>query len=78
MFAYVHSHDRGEPGPRRQPWEPNWRMWAWLALALVLGYASTLVQGAAGAGLVLVTFTAACKAAAVGLPYGTGLSEWRQ
>jgi fatty acid desaturase len=67
--------DRPEPRP---PWRPNWRVVAWLVAAGVIGYASLSAHGALGAALMVVAFGAICRAFTVALPYGEGLTEWRQ
>jgi hypothetical protein len=67
--------DRPEPRPA---WRPNWRVVAWLAAAAVIGYASLSAHGALGAGLLVVAFAALCRSITVALPYGEGLTEWRQ
>ena len=80
FVAYVHSHEP-EPegsGPRRQPWEPNWRMWRWIAGAVLAVYAATHTDGAAQAALVLIAFVLICLAVDAALPRGDGLREWRQ
>jgi hypothetical protein len=65
-----------EDGPR--PWQPDWRVWRWVALAVVVGYAATRATGGIGVLLILVAFYAACKALAQALPYAGGLHEHRQ
>jgi hypothetical protein len=76
FVAYVHASDaEGEP---RTPWEPNWRVWRWIAAAAPVGYAATRAEGALEALLVFIVFALACRAAAEALPTGDGLREWRQ
>ena len=69
---------RREPEPAPSTWEPNWRMWSWIALALAFGLAASQVNGGIGLVCVLVAFGAACKAIDVAMPYRAGLREWRQ
>ena len=76
IVAYVRASD-GE-GESRQPWEPNWRVWRWIAAALVVAYAATQADGAAELLLVLGVFALACRAATEALPSGDGLREYRQ
>ncbi len=64
--------------PERPVWEPDWRLWAWIAAAL----AATAGCFATGG---LVSFVLLCAALGLGaractraLPYGGGLSEYRQ
>ena len=78
FVAYVHAHDPEPPEERRAPWEPNWRVWRWVALAAVAGYASAHTHGAAAALLMIVVFASVCQAAAEALPNGDGLREHRQ
>ena len=73
MTMLIHEE---EPGPR--PWQPNWRIWRWAAVALIVGYAATNATGAVATLLILVAFAAACKAVAEAVPYGGGLREHRQ
>jgi hypothetical protein len=76
FVAYVHARDSDDQ--RRRPWEPNWRVWRWIAAAVVLAYAATRSDGALEALLILGAFALACQAAAEALPSGDGLREWRQ
>ena len=78
FLAYVHAHDSDPPEERRAPWEPNWRIWRWVAAAAVAGYASAHTEGAAAAVLMLLVFAFVCQAAAEALPNGDGLREHRQ
>ena len=81
FLAYVHSHEPDRPpgaGGGRRPWEPNWRMWRWIAGTLVAVYCATQAEGAAQALLVIITFVFVCLAAEAGIPRGDGLREWRQ
>ena len=80
FVAYVHSREPDPPGsdPRRRPWEPNWRVWRWIAGAVLAGYAATHADGAAEALLVLIAFVLVCLAADAALPRGDGMREWRQ
>ena len=81
FLAYVHSHEPDPPpgkGGDRQPWEPNWRMWRWIAAAAVAVYCATEADGAAQGVLVILAFVLVCLAVDAGLPRGDGLREWRQ
>ena len=79
---FVHSEEPdppSEPGDGRpRPWEPNWRVWRWVAAAVVITYAATHAHGAVQALLVLVVFALCCRALTEALPYGDGMREWRQ
>jgi hypothetical protein len=81
FLAYIHSHDEGRsPGDERglRPWEPNWRVWRWVAAAVLLTYAAVRSDGAVQALLVLLIFVFCCQAGAEMLPRGDGMREWRQ
>jgi hypothetical protein len=78
FVAYVHARDDEPPEGGRQPWEPNWRMWRWIAGAVLATYAATKADGAAAALLALIAFGLVCLAADAALPRGDGLREWRQ
>ena len=67
-----------EEPPRPREWQPNWRIWRWVALAVVVGWAATQASGGVGVLLILVAFYAACKALAEAIPYWDGLREHRQ
>ncbi len=78
FVAYVHAQDP-DPGEEPRPaWEPNWRVWRWVAVAAVAGYASAQARGAVAALLMLVVFACVCQAAVEALPNGDGLREHRQ
>ena len=62
----------------RAPWEPNWKVWRWIAGAALAAYAATQADGAARALLVLIAFALVCLAADAALPRGDGLRQWRQ
>ena len=65
-----------EGGPR--PVEPNWRMWAWIAVTAVLAFAAFHATGFAGYLVLCGAVGSGCKAATAALDYGGGLTEWRQ
>jgi hypothetical protein len=78
FVAYVHAQDPDPHEDRRPVWEPNWRVWRWVAVAAVAGYASAQTEGAVALVLTLVLFACVCRAAAEALPSGDGLREHRQ
>jgi hypothetical protein len=78
FVAYVHAHEPDPPPEGPAPWEPNWRMWRWLAGAAVAVYGAGRADGAVEMLLVLIAFVLCCQAAAELLPRGDGLREWRQ
>jgi hypothetical protein len=78
FVAYVHAEDP-EPRPEgRRPWEPNWRVWRWVAAACVVAYAAARSDGALEALLAFAVFGLVCRAAVELLPDGDGLREHRQ
>ena len=74
LLAYVRASEPDD----RPVWQPNWRIWRWVLAAVVVAYAASRSDGAVGTLLVLVAFGLACQALAEALPYGRGLTEWRQ
>jgi hypothetical protein len=75
FLAYVHAQEPDPDG--RAPWEPNWRLWRWVAAAVGVAVGAALTSGVLEAVLVLVVFGLCCRAALELLPDG-GLHEWRQ
>jgi hypothetical protein len=73
---------RPEPEPARDseraPWEPNWRLWGWVALMIAAGVGANATAGVVAYVLVLAMVTCACRAACVVLPSLDGLREYRQ
>ena len=82
LLMLIHDEDPGSPAdedPRRPaPWEPNWRVWRWVLAAGVVGFAAENTVGAVSALLVLTAFGLCCRALDEALPYGMGLTDWRQ
>jgi len=78
FLAYVHANEPEQPDEPRRYWEPNWRVWRWVAAAVVLAYGSAHTTGALAALLTIVVFVCVCQAAAEALPYGDGLRQHRQ
>jgi hypothetical protein len=78
FVAYVREKDSGSGPDERPAWEPNWRIWRWIALAVPVLYAATEVKGAVEALLVLIVFGLVCRAAVEALPDGDGLRQHRQ
>lgn len=67
---------RGEP--ERRPWEPNWRLWGWVALTVVSLVAAQAAGGIASYLLICVTLVCVCRAVCVALPPLDGLRQYRQ
>ena len=78
FVAYVHAREPEPPEDRRPVWEPNWRVWRWVAVAVAAAFASAHTHTMVSAGFTLVAFVSVCQAAAEALPNGDGLSEHRQ
>lgn len=81
LLMLIHDgHPAPEPEgpPERAPWEPNWRLWAWVLAAGIVGFGAANTAGAASTFLVLTAFGLCCRALGEALPYGGGLTEWRQ
>ena len=78
FVAYVHAHDPEPPEERREPWEPNWRVWRWVAAAVLVTFAATRADGGLELLLVLIVFALCCRAAVEAVPGGDGLRDWRQ
>ena len=74
LLAYV----RAPESARRPHWEPDWRVWRWLLAALVVGFAAARSGGAVSTLLAFVVFGLVCKAVSEALPWGDGLTDWRQ
>jgi hypothetical protein len=65
-------------GDERAPWEPNWRMWRWVALAIAAGVAADATTGVVAYVLAIAMFACACRALSVVLPPLDGLRDYRQ
>lgn len=78
LLMLIHDEDRGPDPPERAAWEPNWRLWAWVLAAAVVAFAAVNTTGAVSALLVLTAFGLSCRALSEAIPYGGGLTEWRQ
>ena len=79
FVAYVHVREPDEPEDRgRAPWEPNWRLWRWVAAAVVVTFGAARADGPLELLLVFVVFGLCCRAALEALPEGDGLRDWRQ
>jgi hypothetical protein len=67
------------PGePARPPWEPNWRLWGWVAPAVGGFVAADAAAGIAAYVLLMAALVCACRAVCVVLPPLDGLREHRQ
>ena len=79
MFLLIDTRNPPpDPISERPAWEPNWRLWGWVALTIVLFVAADSTAGLVAYVLVLAAFAAACRAVLVVLPPLDGLREYRQ
>jgi hypothetical protein len=79
FVAYVHAHEPDEPEDEgRAAWEPNWRLWRWVLVAIPVTLAATLTHGIVELLLVFAVFGLCCRAALELMPGGDGLNQWRQ
>ena len=62
----------------RPVWQPNWRMWRWVAAAIALFVAADVTPGIVSYVLVLGAVACACRAVSVILPPLDGLRDHRQ
>jgi hypothetical protein len=77
MFMLIDT--RNPPPPQERPaWEPNWRLWRWVAATIATFVGAYATAGLVSYVLVLVAFTCACRAVSVILPPLDGLREYRQ
>jgi hypothetical protein len=67
-----------EPAPERAAWEPNWRLWGWVALTICALVVADAAGGIAAYLLACLAIGFAGRAIDVALPYGSGLRDYRQ
>jgi hypothetical protein len=77
FLMYVDSRP-DPPGGERRPWEPNWRVWRWVAAAAFVAFAADHATGAIQYLLVVAVVALVCQALSAALPSMGGLREWRQ
>ena len=85
LFAYVRQmlcagprYVRAPEPTHRPHWEPDWRVCRSLHAAVVIGFAASRSDGAVSVLLVFVVFGLVCRALSEALPWGDGLTDWRQ
>ena len=79
MFMLIDTRNPPpDPVGERAAWEPNWRLWVWVALAIGTFVAAHAASGVVSYLLVLGGFVCACRAVAVILPPLDGLRDYRQ
>jgi hypothetical protein len=62
----------------RPVWEPNWKLWRWVAATIVLFVAANASAGIVSYVLLLGAIACACHAVTVILPQLDGLRDYRQ
>jgi hypothetical protein len=70
--------DTRTPPPERPAWEPNWRLWAWVALTIGALVGADSTSGFVAYVLVCAGLGFACRAICVVTPSLDGLREYRQ
>ena len=77
MFMLIDT--RGGSRPDDRPvWEPNWRLWSWVAATIALFVAADVTPGIVSYVLVLGAVACGCRAVSVILPPLDGLRDYRQ
>lgn len=74
----IDTRDQWGAPDERPVWDPNWRLWSLVALAIGLGAIGASQAGLVGALLVLAAFVCACQALSVALPDARGMNEYKQ
>jgi hypothetical protein len=78
MLMLIDTRDQ-QPPPERPAWEPNWRLWAWVALSIAAFVGADLTaSGFAGYLFVCAGVAFVCRAICVITPSLDGLREYRQ
>jgi hypothetical protein len=77
FLAYIDARPQ-EPDRDRRDWQPNWRVWRFVAASLPVGFAAANSRGGVQYLLAVLTFALVCQAVAEALPSSGGLREWRQ
>jgi hypothetical protein len=80
MLFLIDTREPPEPEPAsaRAAWEPNWRLWAWVALTIGAFVAGDATSGFAAYVLACAGLAFACRAICVVTPSLDGLREYRQ
>jgi hypothetical protein len=69
---------RTPPRSERPAWEPNWRLWGWVALTIAAFVAADSTSGLVAYLLVCAGLGFVCRAIVVITPSLDGLREYRQ
>jgi hypothetical protein len=71
--------DTRTPPPSERPaWEPNWRLWSWVALTVATFVAADATTGFVAYLLACAGLAFACRAICVVTPSLDGLRDYRQ
>jgi hypothetical protein len=70
--------DTRTPPPERPAWEPNWRLWGWVAVAIGAFVGAEVTSGFVAYVLICATVGFVCQAVCVVMPNTFGLREYRQ
>jgi hypothetical protein len=77
MFLLIDT--RNPPPSQELPaWEPNWRLWRWVAATIAMFVAAGATAGVVSYALVIGALACACRAVLVILPPLDGLRDYRQ
>jgi hypothetical protein len=78
MLLLIDTREPPPAPPERQRWEPNWRLWLWVALSVAGAVGADAATGFAAYLLVCATLVCVCQAICVVLPNTFGLKDYRQ
>jgi hypothetical protein len=70
--------DTRTPPPERPAWQPNWHLWAWVALTVAAFVVADVATGFAAYFLACAGLGCACRAICVVTPSLDGLRDYRQ
>jgi hypothetical protein len=70
--------DTRTPPPERPAWQPNWRLWSWVAAAIVACVAADSTSGLVAYVLICAALAFVCQAISVVTPSLDGLRQYRQ
>jgi hypothetical protein len=77
----IDTRDPPPPPPAEQeraPWEPNWRLWGWVALTIGALVGAQAAGGFVGYVLLCAAIVFVGRVVGVLMPYTSGLREYRQ
>ena len=78
MLFLIDTRERRPERPARGAWEPNWRLWRWVGLALVALAGAFVTTGLVAYLLVCAGLGFACQAIAELVPDTFGLKDYKQ